>query len=301
MKILIAGGSGLIGTKLLELLKRRGHQVSILSRNPQSNEDYSSFKWDIEAEYVDEHALEGIDVLINLAGAGIADARWSDRRKEVLRASRVEGNKLLLEAVQASGTQLNLFVGASAIGVYGNRGDHWLTEESKPGDDDFLVSLSKEWEASHRVFLDYADRIAILRIGVVLSMEGGALPKLNQSVVIGSSGYLGDGAQYMSWIHIDDLTRIFLAIIENPELSGIINATSPHPVTNKKFMETLVSLKSGLGILLPVPAFLLKIYLGEMSQVVLDSSRVSPDVLVRNNYEFKYERLEDALNDLKAI
>ena len=296
--ILIAGGSGLIGTFLQKRFQELGCSVRILSRSVDLSQKGIFYHWDPKKREFDQAALEHVDVVINLAGASIADRRWTDSRKKVMWESRITTSEFLLEQIKLSSGKIDCYIGASASGIYGDRGDEILTEESKVGKPGFLVDLSSAWEDAHRSFKEVAKRVKCIRIGVVLSNQGGAFPKLRNAVLGGVGGYLSTGKQYLPWIHIDDLIRVFEWAVNETNQYTIINGVAPNPQTNYQFMYTLSKLRWGFGWLFPVPGFILRLLLGEMSQVLLDSQRVIPEQLLQGQFTFDYAHLKGALENL---
>ncbi|MBT8189216.1 MAG: TIGR01777 family oxidoreductase [Bacteroidia bacterium] len=296
-KVLIAGGSGLIGKHLSSYLLNKGFEVRVLSRNTRlCTENKNFYLWDPARKYIDLDALKDLNIVINLAGAGIADKRWSSERKKVLLESRIQS----LECLKVNLTEQNIepiMISASAIGIYGDRGQEELDENSDPGTG-FLSELTSEWEQKAHEFHDVASKLVIIRIGIVLSTQGGALPKLRSTSGVGLYNYFGDGSAYYSWIHIDDLCEIFYQGIVNPSVNGIINGVAPNPVTNKTLIKTLKNVDRGFGIITPVPEIALKTMLGEMSCIVLDSTKVMPRGLLKSDYRFSFPDLESALKDI---
>ena len=297
--ILIAGGSGLIGQQLAQRLIQLGHEVRILSRRNANDLPGAVFQWDIDKGWIDPDALKDLDVLINLAGAGIADKKWSAQRKDVLRKSRLAGNILLLNTLEKQSIQPELFLGASAIGIYGNQGEKILDEFSEHGpSSDYLVELCEAWEQSQSDFAGICQRVVSIRIGLVLSMEGGALPPLYKSVIFGIGAILGSGDQYMSWIHLDDLIQMFVHAIDHEETNGVINGTAPAPVTHSEFIRAIVHQKGGLGITFKIPAFILEGLMGEMAQILLEGARVISAKMEKAAFTYQYVNLSSALQDL---
>lgn len=293
--VLITGGSGTIGRKLTDRLLASGYEVRVLSRNREAASEVKTFYWNVERRELDEAALDGVHSIIHLAGAGVADKRWTRRRKAEIIKSRVDSSQLLWSASQKKGLKLDSFISASAIGIYGDRGTAEMNEESLAGTD-FLAHVVKEWEASVEPF-SRISRMVRIRIGIVLSNEGGALPQMIRPVKLGVGASLGSGDQVMSWIHEDDLVSIFQFALEHP-ISGVYNATAPNPVTNLAFTKALGQ-KLGRPIFLPpVPAFVLKLALGEMAAMVLSGSRVSSKKLIDKGFNFQYSTLTEALGDL---
>ena len=238
-----------------------------------------------------------VDVVISLAGASIAAKRWSAKRKEILLQSRVNGNDLIRRKLEETGQRISLFIGGSGVGIYGDRADQILIESSSTGNG-YLSNLCLAWEDSQQAFASVADRVATVRIGLVLAKEGGVLQTLRQSIWGGIGTVLGNGRQYMSWIHVHDLTRIFQYIIMHTQLHGPFNGVTPNPIRHRLFMRQLIEHLGGLRLLLPVPAVLLKLFLGEMSHVVLDSARVIPNRLEEAGFEHEFQHLGHALSDL---
>ncbi|NND34538.1 MAG: TIGR01777 family protein [Saprospiraceae bacterium] len=296
--ILIAGGTGLIGTSLKNYLSPAGHQVRILSRKSSHTEASDTFHWNPSKNSLDPESLKNIDVIINLTGASIASGHWTKGRKKVLRASRVDTTRFLLEKCLEHGVKCQAYIGSSAVGIYGNRQDQILTEHSEIGAPGFLVNLCQEWEAAHDAFEQVADRVIKLRTGIVLSNYGGAWPQLKRSVIFGIGAYLGSGQQYMPWIHMQDQIRIIEGLIQNETITGVVNASAPNPVTNRQFVASIVQNQGGLGWLLPVPAFLLRLALGQMSSVLLDGQRVIPQQLTNDGFIFSYSEIDEAIANL---
>ena len=290
--ILISGGTGLVGSRMVQLLKDR-FDITILTRNKSMEKDGIRYlSWNmLENSHLD------VDIVINLAGAGIADKRWTDSRKKELIDSRVKTNEQLAAYFRKKNIVPELFIGASAVGFYGNRGDEILTEKSIAGSG-FLAECSVLWEESSMLFDKIAERMAIVRIGIVLSTKDGALPKMLMTKMLKTYNYFGDGSQYYSWIHIDDLCRIFEFIINNDNLSGILNAVAPEPITNKDMTKNIGKAISGTAIILPAPALALRLALGEMSDVVLNSTRVYPENLLKQGFNFQYTDPGVAVKDL---
>jgi len=295
--VLITGGSGLVGTRLTNLLLQKGYRVTHLSRQAKPNAAIPTYKWDLDKNLIDQTAIATADYIIHLAGAGIADKRWSTARKKLIVDSRVNSTDLLYRYLRHSEHNVKAIVAASAIGFYGNRGSDLLTETSLPTSD-FLSTTTQAWEKSSRRFASLKIRTTLLRIGIVLSTKGGALPKMALPLITRVGNYLGNGQQYYSWIHIDDLCQLFIKGLENNQMEGIYNAVAPNPVTNKQFIRTLGEALNKSIVLLPVPAFMLRLALGEMADVVLTSSRVSSKKLARIGFIFSHSELLPALRHL---
>jgi len=297
-KILIAGGTGLIGRELTKILLESDHDVVHLSRSTRLDATVPTYTWDISQKYIEPAALDTVDYVINLAGAGIADKRWSDSRKKQIVDSRVQGNLLFKQYIQEGKLSPKKFISGAAIGVYGNRGTEVLTEESKVRNDGFLAESCIQWEDSIQSFKETNVPVAFVRIGIVLSTKGGALEKMLQPAKLGLGSYFGDGSQIYSWVHITDIARMFEWLITEDSAVGVYNGTAPNPVSNKKLTKVLMEVKSGPGITAPVPSFALNLLLGEMKQVVMWGSHVIPRRLLESNFNFEYKWIEDALQDL---
>lgn len=296
--VLIAGGTGLLGRHLSEMLKDEGFRVIHLSRHQNLQARFPAYRWDLDAGHIDEEALEQADHIINLAGAGVADKRWTPARKRLIIDSRIESTKLLKRYIEKHGPgNFKSFTAASAIGFYGNRGEELLTEESAPGKG-FLPEVCTAWEAASGEIEKLGLRTSIVRIGIVLSMKGGALPQMLMPFRFLVGTRFGSGRQWYSWIHIDDISRIFCEAIKNEKLSGIYNGVAPHPVRNRDFVATIRRALERPALLLPVPAWLLRLALGEMADAVLDSTRVSAEKLTKSGFEFEHPLLLPALQDL---
>lgn len=295
--VLLTGGTGLIGSYLSNYLDNLGFDVRILTRNTSQDSRYKLFHWDISKNEVDTRAFENLDVIIALAGASIASKAWTAERKEVLYSSRVNGNRFILETLRRLGSKPSLFIGTSAVGIYGDRGDEILNEESKPGRSSFMVDLCQSWEDSVFAFNKLDIRVGAVRIGLVLSDQGGVLPTLKSTTFFGIGSYLGSGTQYMPWIHIEDLARIFTTFIDHKTLSGILNGVGPNPSTNKEFMQTLVNCQGGVKLVLPAPAFAVKLMMGPRAALVLNSNRVVSARLEEIGYQYRFETLESVILD----
>lgn len=297
--ILIGGGTGLVGSRLAALLRERGDTVRILSRSPQKVAGYEAFAWDMHAQTIDAEAFAGTTHVVNLAGAGIADGRWTDARKKLIIDSRAQSTALLATGILAHGKKVEASISASAIGYYGNRGDDWMKEAEAPGEG-FLSESTIAWEEAIKGAAESTGvRSCWLRTGIALSPDGGALEKMLEPARFGVSGYFGNGEQWYSWIHLDDLARIYMAAIDDTKYTGAVNATAPIPVRNKHLAKVLAKAVSNPALALPVPAFGLKLVFGEMSHTILDSCRVSSQKLVDDlGFDFEYPEVEGALEEL---
>lgn len=293
MRILVSGASGLLGQRVSAMLGARGDTVVALSRRAAPG----AIAWDPEAKRLDRTLLAGFDAVVHLAGENIAAARWSAAQKTKILASRVDGTKLLAEAVAELPARPSVFVQASAIGYYGSRGDEILDEASAPGHD-FLAGVVKEWEAAAEPARARGIRTVALRFGVILAKDGGALKKMLLPFKLGLGGKIGAGAQWMSWIHLEDAARAVLFAIDTKSMSGPAVATSPCPVTNQGFTKAL-GRALGRPTIFPMPAFAAKLAFGEMAEaLLLASQRTEPKRLVAAGFQFFHPNLDDALQDL---
>lgn len=297
--ILIAGGTGLVGSHLCPFLRKQGHEVRLLSRNPDKVRDYPAFRWDVGARQIDRAALEGVDAIINLAGAGIADQPWTKARKQELIASRVDATLLLRDALAELKVKPRRYIAASAIGYYGNRADEWVDEDSGPGTSGFLTHLAVAWEEAARQVEALGIATALLRIGIVLAREGGALKPMALPGLFGMAPWFGNGRQWYSWIHVTDLVRMIHHLLTHPTLTGPWNGVSPNPVQLKDFVKAIARIRRGLALGMPVPEWLLRLGMGEMADTVLYSTRVRPRRWIEEtDFRWLFPNLEDALEDL---
>ncbi|MBF9253392.1 TIGR01777 family protein [Pontibacter sp. 172403-2] len=296
-KILITGGSGLVGMRLSEMLIDLGYEVAHLSRNPDKITKYKAFKWDFKDDFIDDSAITYADYIIHLAGANVGDEKWTEDRKKEIYYSRVKGSDLLYRCLKESKHHVKALISASGISIYGNSGEQLVSEESTYADD-FLADVCKVWEAGVWKINELGIRIVILRLGIVLSRNGGALPQMALPMKLMAGAPLGSGRQYMSWIHIDDLCRIFIKAMEDRQMEGVYNAVAPHPVTNKEFMQELSEVMHRPLVLPKVPAFAINFMFGEKSEVVLVSQRVSANKIMHTGFTFEYNYLKEALESL---
>ncbi len=301
--VLITGGTGLIGQAITKNLVQQGSKVIVFTRDVQKQKGSAPFQfayWDpMGAEY-DRRAIQEADHLILLAGAGIADKRWTRRRKLQIRESRVDGSRLILRALTETPNKIRSVVSASAIGWYGPDIDPLSAGfiETDPHYRDFLGETCKAWEDSLRPIRELGKKLVILRTGIVLSSTGGALKRFRQPLKLGVAPILGSGKQVISWIHIDDLVRMYVIALSDPAIDGTYNAVSPGTVSNEKFMEILKRVSGGSGIKIRVPSFILKTVLGEVSGEVLKSATVDPQKIIEAGFSFRFPELEDALRNL---
>ncbi|WP_420384777.1 TIGR01777 family oxidoreductase [Roseivirga sp.] len=296
-KVLITGGTGLVGSHLIPLLQSHGHEVAILSRSKDPGKPYPVFEWDYKREYIEEGALEGIDTIIHLAGAGVADQKWTAERKEEIYNSRTKTSYLLYKTLKEQKHQVKNFISASAIGYYGLDTGNINLKETAPVGHDFLAHVVDAWETSTTKITDLDIRLVQLRIGVVLSSQGGALTELLKPPV---AAPLSKGTQYMSWIHILDLCRMFVFALENEEMVGTFNAVGPKPATNKELTKEAAAVFGKTFLPIPVPALVLKLMLGEMAKMVIGGNRVNCEKIMEAGFRFEYPKLSETLKNLKA-
>ncbi len=296
MKVLVTGASGFVGSALVPFLSNEGHFVVRISRAAPAP-GHSEVQWDPERGTIDLDALEGIDAAVHLAGESISAFPWTDEGKRRILSSRVKGTRLLCESFSRLDRPPKTFVCASAVGYYGDRGNEVLREDSPPGTG-FLAQVCREWEAATEAAGRKGIRVVRLRIGMVLSPKGGALARMLGIFRAGLGGRVGSGDQYMSWIALDDLVGAIDHAIRTGSLEGPVNAVSPRPVTNREFARTLGRVL-GRPAVLPVPAFAVRLVLGEMvNELLLASARVEPDRLLLSGYAFRHPELEGALRHL---
>jgi uncharacterized protein (TIGR01777 family) len=301
MKILISGSTGMIGTALIVALRKDGHTIARLARpgthRPSGADNW--VRWDPPAGEFDAAAAEGVDAVVNLAGASIGEGRWSEKRKVLLRTSRVDATRHLIGALANLKRPPRVFISASAVGFYGDRGDEELTEQSAPGRD-FLASLCCDWEAEAQHAEQFGARVVLPRFGIILAKQGGALPRMLTPFRMGVGGRLGSGRQWMSWISLDDMVGILRHALSSESSRGPVNTVAPNPVRNAEFTATLAHALHRPAIF-PAPAFALKLALGEMAgPLLLSSQRVIPVILEQAGYRFQHSHLDSALANALA-
>lgn len=296
MHILMTGGTGLIGQQLCKALHEQGHEITVLSRFPSSASTKCGPFVKIISSLDELLPDQNVDVVINLAGEPIADKSWSAKRKKQLWDSRVTLTETLVKKIMAAKVKPSLLLSGSAIGYYGNCWDEELHEAS-PAGQGFAAELCSAWEQAALKAEQAGVRVCLLRTGLVLSNRGGILSKMRLPFGLGVR--FGTGDQWMSWIHIDDYVQIVLRLIANEQASGAFNMTAPQPVTNASFTQTLVKLQRGV-LVVTVPAFFLKMLLGERAELLLDGQRVLPKKIQLASYQFTYPNLPGALSALFA-
>lgn len=296
--VLITGGTGLIGKPLTEALLAKGYQVSHLSRKPGKSSKVKTFLWDVPKQQIDAACIKGVDTIVHLAGAGIADKRWTAKRKKVLIESRTESIKLIYSLLRKNPDhQVKQIISASATGYYSNRGNELLTEDSVPLHD-FLATCCIEWEKAVDEGKQFGLPVTKFRTGVVLTTKGGALPPIALPIKFGLGTILGNGQQYIPWIHLRDAVDMYLQAIEGQLPPDVYNMVAPNPVTNQQLTKAVAKQLRRPLWLPKAPAVVLKLIFGEMSLVVLGSTRVSAQKIQDCGFKFKYSVIEDALSNI---
>ena len=293
-KIIITGGTGLVGKRLTILLKEKGYEVNILCRNPKQPNEY---KWNIEANFIDEKVFENAIAIIHLAGAGVADKRWTDERKQEIIDSRVKSTQLLFQYLAEGKHQIQSFISASAVGFYGDRKNELLTEASSNGTG-FLAEVCQLWENEVEKIASITIAVSKIRIGIVLSKDGGALPKLDFPIRFGIGAYIGNGKQFVPWIHIDDLCQIFYHLFEHKNQNSTYNACAPDVKTNKEMSKTIAHVLHRPFIPFPAPEFVLKTVMGEMATMLLMSNNCTSKKIQQTGFVFQFPTLEKALENI---
>ncbi|CCG98277.1 protein of unknown function DUF1731 [Fibrella aestuarina BUZ 2] len=298
--VLITGGTGTIGRRLTQLLLQQGCTVTHLSRSPKASSDgVQTYQWNVDTSELDPRAIETADHIVHLAGAGVADGRWTDARKKEILESRTQSTALLAEALRSTNHHVKSFISSSAIGYYGSdTGDRPLRENS-PAGSDFLAQVTRAWERSVDPIADLGIRTVRIRTGVVLAKEGGALPKLAQPIRLGVGAPIGSGDQYISWIHLDDICQLYIEAIRNEQWNGVYNGVAPGPVTNADLTSRIADVLEKPQILPNIPAFAIKLLFGEMAITVLGGSYVlNKRVADETDFHYKFPDLRKALEDL---
>ncbi len=296
MKVLISGSHGLVGSALIKSLTNDGHEVIRLVRHARTV-GAPEIEWQPDKGIIDKQQLEGLEAVVHLAGENIAEGRWTAEKKRSIRDSRINGTTLLSETLATLQNPPAVFLSASAIGYYGNRGDEVLTETSAPGND-FLARVCQEWEQATTPASEQGIRTVLARFGIILAENGGALAKMLTPFQMGIGGRIGNGKQWMSWIALHDVVGGIQSLLFDRFVNGPVNFVAPHPVTNAEFTKTLGSVLSR-PTLLPVPAFGVRLAFGEMADaLLLASQRVEPAVMKARGFAFSFPRLEPALKHI---
>tara|TARA_B110000003_G_scaffold274490_1_gene314588 strand:+ start:10233 stop:11123 length:891 start_codon:yes stop_codon:yes gene_type:complete len=293
-KVLITGGSGLIGKRLSYLLTCKGYEVRILSRYERLGCNYKTFVWKIKEQHIDENAFKDLNHIIHLAGAGIADKRWSKKRKKEIIYSRVASTNLLYNTIKRLKTPLSSFISASATGYYGAITSEAIFKEIDKPATDFVGTVCSLWEKSIFKFNEINIRTVALRTGIVLSKHGGALKKIKTPIITP----IGNGKQYIPWIHIDDLCELYIRAIEDTNFKGVFNAVSNEHQSNFSFSKTVAMVYKVPFLNVGIPKFILRIIFGEMSTIIINGSRVSSNKLEYNGFKIKFKTLENTLKNI---
>ncbi len=295
--ILLTGGSGMIGRKLSDLLIEKGYQVIWLSRERHVNGSIPRYRWNYLKNEIDREALEQADVIIHLAGSNLGEEAWTRRKKQEIVESRVQTARLLLETIRSMPKKPESFISASAVGYYGMQtSDRIYSEEDLPAQNDFLSRTCKKWESAAFAFRDELGmRTVALRTAFVISKESDAFKRMSVPARFGLGAPLGSGRQYLPWIHLDDLCRIYLKTVEDSRMQGIYNAVSPQQITNAEFMKVLAKEMKRPFFIPRIPAFILRLFMGEAAGMILEGSRVSPQKIVDAGYQFLYPTAMEAI------
>jgi len=295
--ILITGASGLIGTRLTELLLEKGYAVSHVGRSKRVDK-VRSFVWDARKHVIEPGAFKGITTVVHLAGAGVAEKRWNAERKKEILESRTKSSNLLYDELKKGHHHVTSVISASAIGYYGiNDNEIVYTEDSPPGND-FLADVTRQWEESIDKIKSLGIRVAKMRIGIVLSNKGGTLKELEKPIKLLAGAPLGSGKQEVSWVHIDDVCGMFIKAIEDDSMNGPYNAVGPYPVTNKELTKEIARVLKKPLLLPNIPGFVLRIVVGQMAEIVVTGSKVSSEKIQNAGYVLQYKTLQQALLNL---
>lgn len=297
MKYLITGGSGLIGSEITKLILEKNEDVFWLTSSKKNKTGVKSFSWNINKNQLDENCFQDVDVIIHLAGAGIADKKWTADRKKELIDSRIKSTQLLFETLKRRQNKPKSIICASAIGIYKNQNNHLLNEESEIGTD-FLADLTNQWEIEVNKFETIGIRVVKIRTGIVLSKDGGYLKSVAAPVKYGLAAALGNGKMITSWIHITDMANLFLFASKNEKMRGVYNGVAPNPVTNYEITKQIAKALNRPFFLPNIPAFLLKIAFGEMAAVILMSQNISSKKIEKVDFKFEFEDIKDALENI---
>jgi hypothetical protein len=296
--VLITGGTGLIGKHLAKKLQVKGYKVTLLSRTGNPSTGIPVYRWEPDKNEIDNEALSGADYIIHLAGEGIGDKRWTIKRKQLILESRVKTCQLLFNTVRETGSGIKAFITASGIGYYGTVTSEKIFRESDHPGEDFIAEICRQWEKEADRFEDFGIRTVKIRTGIVLAGEGGAIARMMTPVKTGIGSAIGNGRQYLPWIHIEDLCNIYTRAIEDKTLTGAFNAVAPDHKTNKEFIRTLARVLDKPFFFPDIPAFVLRILYGQMSGILLNGSRISCEKIMASGYSFLFPDLEGALRDL---
>ncbi len=295
--VLITGGSGLVGKKLTHMLLEKGFRVAWLSREEDFSGKVPKYFWDYTKNEIDEEALRRADIIVHLAGENLADGRWTSNKKEEIISSRVKTTELILDSLKKLNKKPEAFISASAIGIYGNQtSEKIFTEDDMPAANDFLALVCREWEqASQRLAHELNCRLVILRTAMVLSPDSKAFKKMYLPAKLGVGAPLGNGNQYLSWIHIQDLCNLYINAIQDETMHGIYNAVAPHSITNREFMRTFSRVLHRPTLLPRIPGFLIRLMMGEAADMVLGGSRISSAKVQNTGFSYQYPHVDEAI------
>ncbi len=297
-KILITGGTGLVGRAISKRLMNEGYDVVVLSREAGETKGIKKYKWDVKSGYIDLNAFEGVEAVIHLAGSGIVDKSWTEAYKKEIRDSRVKSSELIFKTIQKNKIPIKTFIGGSAIGYYGSgMSDHVFKEEDEAGAD-FMGRVCVQWENSYKPFTEAGIRTCIIRTGIVLSKHGGAYPKMLLAFKWGLGSPFGSGKQYFPWIHLNDLAGIFIYALQHETLHGTFNAVGPEILTNKDFSQKLAKSLNRPYFMPAVPLFMLKMILGERVVTISTGLKISNKKIKEAGFVFEFEDVDAALKDL---
>lgn len=296
-KVVIAGGSGLVGKRLTQMLIDKGHEVAWLTRKIKPSQAIKQFEWDVIKQTIDNTVFDFAEVILNLAGAGVADKKWTDAYKKEIYDSRILSTQLLANALSANANKVHTYVSASAIGIYGNN-TALNTTENAPAAHTFLAKVCEDWETAVKPIEKLGIRTGIIRVGVVLAKDGGFIKEVSTPINLFFGAALGSGEQQTSWIHIEDLCSMFIVLSENKSLSGVFNGVAPNPETNKKLTQLLAK-QLGKPLILPnAPAFVIKLLFGEMGSMLLGSQHISAQKILDSGFTFQFPTAHQAIADL---
>lgn len=295
--VLITGATGLVGTRLTEMLLEKGHRVAHVGRSKRAGQ-LPSFLWNVEHGVMEIEALRGMDAIVHLAGAGVADERWTAKRKKVILESRTKSSALLFKTLKNIPNSVKAVISASAIGYYGfGLSDQLFTEDSQPGTD-YLADVVVQWEKEVDKISELGIRVVKIRIGIVLSDKGGALKEMARPVQWGVGAPLGTGNQLLSWIHIDDLCRMFIKAVEDRKITGVYNGVGVKAITNRQMTKAIATVLDRPLLLPNIPAFVLRLIVGEMADIVVNGSNISSRKFQQAGFNFQFTDEEEALKDL---
>jgi uncharacterized protein len=296
--VLITGGTGLIGTHLSRKLKEKGYNLALLSRKNIAVSNIPVYVWDPDKSMIDQSAILSADYIIHLAGIGIGDKKWTKRRRQLILDSRIKTGELIFNKVQETGKKPKAFVTASGIGYYGADTSEKIFSETDQPSADFTGQICQQWEQAADRFEQSGIRTVKIRTGIVLTKKGGALSKMAIPVKLLIGSALGSGRQYLPWIHIDDLCDIYLKAIEDSKMTGAFNAVAPQHVSNREFIRTLAGVMGKPFFFPAIPAFVMRLLFGKMSDILLNGSRVSSEKIISAGYTFRFPDLKNALRNL---